>query len=124
MKEPDLLRECRQSNGSICRFCMDNKKISKFTKSLQIEDLQKGLYEKKEFGSNLTEHEVILYHDIWKQLMDAKCRLAEIPRELRLSDKTFYIMAFRGDEISTARYKEDLKLMKSDIYYLNEKADN
>lgn len=79
-------------------------------------------------------YEVILYLDnplfyknneiIWSQLLNDKCRLADVPRELRLSDRTFYIMAFRCNTISTARYKKDLKLMKSDICYLNERADN
>ena len=65
------------------------------------------------------EHEVILYLDdplfyknneiIWKRLLENKCRLADVPRELRLSDKSIYIIAFRCDAISTARYKEDLK---------------
>ncbi len=80
------------------------------------------------------KHEVILYLDlapfnkhmeiIWKRLLNDKCRLADIPRELRLSEKGIYITAFRSDTISTERYKEDLKLMKSDVCYLNRKADN
>ena len=89
---------------------------------------------KRKVPVNIMEHEVILYLDnslpyknmeiILKRLLEDKCRLADVPRELRLSDNSIYIMAFRCDAMSTARYKEDLKLMKSDICYLNQKADN
>ena len=81
---------------------------------------------------NPMKHEVILYLDlptglllkIDRQLLNLKLRLSDIPRELRLSEKGIYITAFRSDTISTKRYKEDLKLMESDICYLNRKADN
>lgn len=51
-------------------------------------------------------------------------RLEEIPINIRVSNKSLYIMAFRADSISTERYKEDLKLLKSDARYLSEMSEN
>ena len=51
-------------------------------------------------------------------------RLEEIPINIRVSNKSLYIMAFRADAISTERYKEDLKLLKSDARYLSEMSEN
>ena len=51
-------------------------------------------------------------------------RLEEIPISIRVSNKSLYIMAFRADAISTERYKEDLKLLKSDARYLSEMSEN
>ena len=51
-------------------------------------------------------------------------RLVEIPINIRVSNKSLYIMAFRADAISTERYKEDLKLLKSDARYLSEMSEN
>lgn len=51
-------------------------------------------------------------------------RLEEIPINIRVSNKSLYLMAFRADTISTERYKEDLKLLKSDARYLSEMSEN
>lgn len=51
-------------------------------------------------------------------------RLEEIPINIRVSNKSLYIMAFQADAISTERYKEDLKLLKSDARYLSEMSEN
>ena len=50
-------------------------------------------------------------------------RLEEIPINIRVSNKSLYLMAFRADAISTERYKEDLKLLKSDARYLSEMSE-
>ena len=48
-------------------------------------------------------------------------RLKEIPRSIRISNNALYIYAFRAAASSTKRYKEELKLLQSDIRYMKTK---
>ena len=77
---------------------------------------QCGKYEVLELENrSLQRLEEMLLYDI--------IRLREIPQNIRVSNKTLYIYAFRAAVSSTKRYEEELKLFQSDIRRLKNKTE-
>lgn len=89
-----------------------------------MEDLIKQSLRKQFFRYKIIQLDNESLQKLEEMILFDIIRLEEIPINIRVSNKSLYIMAFRADAISTERYKEDLKLLKSDARYLSEMSKN
>ena len=89
-----------------------------------MEDLIKQSLHKQFFRYKIIQLDNESLQKLEEMILFDIIRLEEIPINIQVSNKSLYIMAFRADAISTERYREDLKLLKSDARYLSEMSEN
>ena len=82
-----------------------------------MEDIITQVLQKQFLGYDVLELENRSLQKLEEMVLYDVIRLKEIPRSIRISNNALYIYAFRAAASSTKRYKEELKLLQSDIRY-------
>ena len=88
-----------------------------------MEDIITQVLQKQFLGYDVLELENRSLQKLEEMVLYDVIRLKEIPR-IRISNNALYIYAFRAAASSTKRYKEELKLLQSDIRYMKNKTEN
>ena len=86
-----------------------------------MEDIITQVLQKQFLGYDVLELENRSLQKLEEMVLYDVIRLKEIPR---ISNNALYIYAFRAAASSTKRYKEELKLLQSDIRYMKNKTEN
>ena len=89
-----------------------------------MEDIITQVLQKQFLGYDVLELENRSLQKLEEMVLYDVIRLKEIPRSIRISNNALYIYAFRAAASSTKRYKEELKLLQSDIRYMKNKTEN
>ena len=89
-----------------------------------MEDIITQALQKQFLGYDILELENRNLQKLEEMVLYDIIRLKEIPYSIRISNNTLYIYAFRAAASSTKRYKEELKLLQSDIRYMKNKTEN
>ena len=89
-----------------------------------MEDMITRALQKQTFGFDVLELDSASLQRLEEMVLYDIIRLKEIPLSIRVSNQVLYIYAFRAAAISTQRYREELRLLQSDIGYLQSKTDS